>query len=64
MEPSRPVRSPFTIKHITKVVFYAQPHGYPLFFTIRHTKFTVRHMPRCGKELRGKELRGQKPGVE
>ena len=34
----------FTVKHMPEGVFYDQAHGYPLFFTIRHTRFTVKHM--------------------
>ena len=45
---SRAVPGVFTMKHMPEAVFYGQPHGYPLFFTIRHMIFTMKHMALSG----------------
>ena len=38
------LKAAFTIRHTPKPVFYDQAHKYPLFFTIKHMRFTVKHM--------------------
>lgn len=32
------------MKHTTEGVFYDEAHAGPPFFTIKHMKFTIRHM--------------------
>jgi hypothetical protein len=36
----------FTMKHMPEGVFYDEAHAEPLFFTMKHMKFTMKHMAR------------------
>jgi hypothetical protein len=38
----------FTMKHMPEPIFYDQTHDNPPFFTIKHMRFTMKHMGYSG----------------